>query len=102
MIKKFLITLCFLIPIICSANYNDIYVADIQYDWIDKNAVEKEAMISEVRDIIFEEPVQKRKNLKSLFKDRLKDKNNYENYMAASAGYKEFKGIISLHFIIKK
>ena len=102
MIKKFLITLCFLIPIICSANYNDIYVADIQYDWIDKNAVAKEAMISEVRDIIFEEPVQKRKNLKSLFKDRLKDKNNYENYMAASAGYKEFKGNNISAFYYKK
>ena len=102
MIKKFLITLCFFIPLICSANYNDIYVADIQYDWIDKNAVEKEAMISEIRDIIFEEPIQKRKDLKSLFKDRLKDKNNYENYMAASAGYKEFKGNNISAFYYKK
>ena len=36
------------------ANFNDIYIADIQYDWINKTEVEKEAIISEVHDIIFE------------------------------------------------
>lgn len=92
MIKKIILTICMLIPIICHANYNDIYVADIQYDWIDKNEVQKEAIISEVHDIIFEAPLEKRMDLKTLFKDKLKDKNHYENYMAASAGYKEFKG----------
>ena len=92
MFKKFLALLCMIIPLTAFGNYNDIYVADIQYDWIDKNEVEKEAIISEVHDIIFEEPVQKRTDLKSLFADRMKDKNHWENYMAASAGYKEFKG----------
>ena len=38
-----------------SGNYNDIYIADIQYDWIDKSEIEKETIISEVRDIIFED-----------------------------------------------
>lgn len=90
--KKFLITILALIPLSVFANYNDIYIANIQYDWIDKNEVEKEALISEVRDIIFENPIEKRTDLRSLFKDRLKDKNHYENYIAASAGYKEFKG----------
>ena len=92
MLKKILAALCLIIPLTAYANYNDIYVADIQYDWIDKNAVEKEAIISEVHDIIFEEPLTKRTDLRSLFSDRLKDKNHYKNYMAASAGYKEYEG----------
>lgn len=102
MFKKFLITLCFLIPLCSFANYNDIYVADIQYDWIDKNALAKEAMISEVHDIIFENPIVKRTDLKSLFADKLKDKNHIENYMAASAGYEEFKGNNISAFYYKK
>ena len=92
MFKKFLAALCVLIPLSVYAGYNDILVADIQYDWIDKNEVEKEAIISEVHDIIFESEIQKRTDLKTLFAEKLKDKNHYENYMAASAGYKEFKG----------
>ena len=102
MFRKFLILLCLMLPISVNAGYNDIYVANIQYDWIDKNEVEKEAIISEVRDIIFEEPVEKRVDLKSLFADKLKDKNHFENYMAASAGYKEFKGNNISAFYYKK
>ena len=52
------------------ANYNDIYVADIKYDWINKNDVEKEAIIKEVHDIIFEKSLEKKKNLKSEFKEK--------------------------------
>ena len=48
----FLVSQCFAL-----ANYNDIYIADIQYDWINKTEVEKEAIISEVHDIIFENAV---------------------------------------------
>ena len=92
MFKKIFISLCFLIPLTAYANFNDIYVADIQYDWINKTAVEKEAMISEIHDIIFEQTIEKRTDLKSLFKDKLKDKNHLDNYMAAAAGYKEYKG----------
>ena len=44
----------FLSQAIVFANYNDIYIADIQYDWIKKTEVEKEAIISEIHDIIFE------------------------------------------------
>ena len=74
------------------ANYNDIYIADIQYDWINKSEIEKEAIISEVHDIIFEnEALPKIENIKSQFEDKLKDKNTRENYFAASAGYKEYK-----------
>ena len=77
---------------IAFANYNDIYIADIQYDWIDKSLIEKETIISEVRDIIFEKgPLSKQENFKDSFKDKLKDKNHRENYLAASAGYKEYK-----------
>ena len=90
--KKILVLIMLLIPISVFANYNDVYVANIQYDWIDKEMVEKEAIISEVHDIIFENPIEHRTDLRSLFADKLKDKNHYENYMAASAGYKEYKG----------
>ena len=60
---KYIITLLLLAPCIAFANYNDIYVADIQYDWINKSEVEKEAIISEVHDIIFEKEVTKKKDI---------------------------------------
>ena len=91
MFRKHLITLCLLLPLCVYANLNDIYVADIQYDWIDKSEVQKEAMISEVHDIIFQDEIVKKTDLRSLFKDKLKDKNYLNNYLAASAGYKEYK-----------
>lgn len=102
MIKRLL---TFWVLLICSAvyaNYNDVYVADISYDWINKSEVEKEAMVSEVKDIVFENPVVKKKDLKSIFKDKLKDKNHLENYYAASAGYKEYKGNNISAFYYKK
>lgn len=102
MFKKLLTTICLLIPLGVFANYNDIYVADIQYDWINKSEIEKEAMISEVHDIMFEQTVDKKNNLKSLFKDKLKDKNHIDNYMAASAGYEEYKGNNISAFYYKK
>ena len=102
MLKKFLIIICLLVSPAVFANYNDIYVADIQYDWIDKNELAKEAMINEVRDIVFENPVVQKPDLKSLFADRLKDKNHLENYIAASAGYQEYKGNNISAFYYKK
>ena len=75
------------------ANYNDIFIADIQYDWISKSEVEKEALVSEVKDIIFEKDTElpQQKDLRSQFKEKIKDKNYKEHYFAASAGYKEYK-----------
>ena len=101
--KRFILFLVFLL-MQCSvfANYNDIYVLDIKYDWIDKSALEKEAIISEVKDIIFQQPVEKQKDFKSQFKDRLKDKNYLEHYYAASAGYKEYKDHNISAFYYKK
>lgn len=88
---KFIILGLFLTQAICHANFNDIYIADIQYDWINKSEIEKETIISEVRDIIFENgELKKIENFKSQFKDKLKDKNYREHYLAASAGYKEY------------
>lgn len=92
MLKKFFTAVMFMFCSAAFANYNDIYVADITYDWINKSEVEKEEIISEVHDIIFGSSVEKQKNFKMLFKDKLKDKNYVENYYAASAGYKEYKG----------
>lgn len=102
MFKKLLITLCLMIPLCASANYNDVYVANIEYDWINKSALEKEAMITEIHDIIFTENLVKRQDLKTLFKDKLKDKNHVDNYLAASAGYKEYKGNNISAFYYKK
>lgn len=84
------------------ANFNDIYIADITYDWINKSVVEKESIISEVKDIIFESPLEKQKDFKSQFKDKLKDKNHLENYFAASAGYTEYKDNNISAFYYKK
>ena len=85
------------------ANFNDIYVADIQYDWINKSEIEKETIISEVRDIIFEnEGLPNQKDFKEQFKDKLKDKNWREHYFAASAGYKEYENNNLSAFYYKK
>ena len=100
--KRLLIMLFFLMPIAAMASYNDIYIADIKYDWIDKTAMEKEAIISEVKDIIFETPIEKQNNFREQFKDRLKDKNHLDNYFAASAGYKELGDYNLSAFYYKK
>ena len=54
MIKKFLITLSLLCPLAVFANFSDILVVDVQYDWIDKSEVEKEAIISDNFHLISE------------------------------------------------
>ena len=73
------------------AGFNDILIANVQYDWINKSMMEKEAIISEVHDIIFDNPIDPKLDIKGMFADKLKDKNHLENYYAASAGYKEYK-----------
>ena len=100
--KKILLLLLLSVPLAVFANYNDIYIADIQYDWINKSEVEKEAIISEVKDIIFETPIEKLPDFKKQFKDRLKDKNHLDNYFAASAGYKELGDYNISAFYYKK
>ena len=84
-------TILFFIQNTTFANYNDLYIADIQYDWINKTEVEKEAIISEIRDIIFEEEISVKKDLKQELKDRIQDKEYKQHYLAASAGYEEYK-----------
>lgn len=90
--KKILLVLLLILQTAAFGSYNDVYITDIKYDWINKSEVEKEAIISEIRDVMFETPLKKQTDFKSQFKDKLKDKNRMENYFAASAGYKEFKG----------
>lgn len=102
MLKKIFLILCLLIQTSAIANFNEILIADVTYDWINKTEVEKEAIIQEVKDIIFEQPIEKQKDFRSQFKDKLKDKNYLENYMAASAGYKEYKGNNISAFYFKK
>ena len=76
---------------IANANYNDIYIASIEYDWINKNEVEKEAIINEVHDILFENDFSKVKGFRKDYKDKIKDKEYKEHYIAAASGYKEYK-----------
>lgn len=102
MLKKILLTIILLTQTAVFASFNDVLIADITYDWINKSEVEREAIIQEVKDIIFEQPVEKQKDFRSQFKDRLKDKNFLENYMAASAGYKVYKGNNISAFYFKK
>lgn len=97
-----ILTTFLLLQISAHANYNDIYIADIHYDWIQKNNVEKEAIISEVHDILFENELNKIKGFRSQFKDKLRDKNFREHYFAASAGYKEYKDYNISAFYYKK
>ena len=102
MIKKILLTIILLSQTAAFASFNDVLIADVTYDWINKSEVEKEAIIQEVKDIIFEQPIEKQKDFRSQFKDKLKDKIYLENYMAASAGYKEYKGNNISAFYFKK
>ena len=90
-VRLFFIFLFMLVQSTVFANYNDVLVANIEYDWINKSALEKESIINEVKDIIFEQPLNQRDDLKSIFQDKLKDKNYKEHYIAASAGRKEYK-----------
>lgn len=100
---KYIILSLLLTQIITFANFNDIYIMDVQYDWINKSEVEKEAIISEVHDIIFENgELPKQKDFKTQFKDKLKDKNYREHYFAASSGYKEYKDYNISAFYYKK
>lgn len=99
----YLFITCLLFQTVVFAGYNEVYIADIQYDWINKSELEKEEIIKEVHDIIFEnESLVKQNDLKSQFKDRLKDKNYKEHYFAASAGYKEYKDYNISAFYYKK
>lgn len=102
--KKLTYIICalFLLQTTVFANYNDILVADIQYDWINKSEIEKESIINEVHDIIFETELEKQKDFKQQFKDKLKDKEWKEHYLAASAGYEEYKGYNISAFYYKK
>lgn len=102
MIKKIILTILLLSQTAVYANFNDVLISNVTYDWINKTEVEREAIIQEVKDIIFEQPVEKQKDFRSQFKDKLKDKNYLENYMAASAGYKEYKGNNISAFYFKK
>lgn len=102
MIKKIILTILLLSQIAVYASFNDVLISNVTYDWINKTEVEREAIIQEVKDIIFEQPVEKQKDFRFQFKDKLKDKNYLENYMAASAGYKEYKGNNISAFYFKK
>lgn len=100
---KFIMAAFLLSQSLTFANYNDIYIADLQYDWINKTEVEKEAIISEVHDIIFEDKDSLEKmKIKKQFKEILKDKNFKEHYFAASAGYEEYKDFNISAFYYKK
>lgn len=102
--KKFLYLLIafFVSTVFVYANYNDVFIADIQYDWIDKQMMEKEVIIEEVRDIIFESELPVIKDFKKQFKDRVQDKEYKEHYIAASAGLKEYKDYNISAFYYKK
>ena len=52
MIKKILLTIILLSQTAVFATFNDVLIADVTYDWINKSEVEKEAIIQEVKDIM--------------------------------------------------
>lgn len=91
--KKILYIICTfcLAQTLALASYTDLFIANIEYDWINKTALEKEEIIKEIYDIIFEEQgeITTQNDFRSQIKDRLKDKKHWDNYFAASAGYEE-------------
>lgn len=90
--KKLLLAfiLLFLSQNLVFADYHDMLIVDIQYDWINKSQMEKEEIIAEIRDLMFSENYfGKLPDLKKSLQDLKKDKNYKEHYLAASAGYKE-------------
>lgn len=103
MMKKFLFV--FLILFACNivfASPHDALVANLKYDWIDKPILEKEAIVEEIRNEIFTDPIEKRQDLKSIFADKLKDKEHWQHYYAASAGYKEYENYNISAFYYKR
>ncbi len=100
---KYIIASLFLSQALAFANYNDIYIADIQYDWINKSEVEKEAIITEIHDIIFADgEITPKEAFRNQLKDILKDKNHLDHYYAASAGHKDFNENNITAFYYKK
>lgn len=100
---KYILATLLISQTVAFANFNDIYIADIQYDWINKSEIEKETIISEVRDIIFEDgEIKKIEDFKTQLKDKLRDKNHREHYFAASAGHEEINEYNISAFYYKK
>ena len=89
---KYLFAVLFFSQTAVFANLNDVVIGNIEYDWINKDDVAKESIISEVHDILFENDVKKIKGFKKELKGKTKDKKHWDNYIAASSGYKEYNG----------
>ena len=91
-IFKYLLAVLFLSQTVVFANLNDVVIGNIEYDWINKKEIEKEAIISEVHDILFEKDVSKIKGFRKELKGKIKDKSHWDNYIAAASGRKEYNG----------
>ena len=82
--KKILYIICTfcLAQTLTLASYTDLFIANIEYDWINKTALEKEEIIKEIYDIIFEEQgeITTQNDFRSQIKDRLKDKKHWDNF----------------------
>ena len=89
---KYLAAVLFICQTVAFANLNDVIIGNVEYDWINKNDVERESVISEVHDILFEKDLSKIKSFKKQLKGKTKDKNHWDNYMAASSGREEYNG----------
>jgi hypothetical protein len=101
-ILKYILLICLFFQPLVFANYNDVFIADIQYDWINKTELEKDEIINEVKDIVFENDISKIKGFRSQFKNFIQDKDYRNHYLAASAGLKEYNGYNISAFYYKK
>lgn len=85
------------------ADLQDALIVNIQYDWLNKSLLEKESIIAEIKDIMFENgALPNRDTIKNDYSDRLKDKKYKEHYLAASAGHKEYQNYNISAFYYKK
>lgn len=87
---KYIFAFLFIFQNLSFATLHDALVVDINNDWLKKPEKEKMLLVDEVKSLTFANAESLKKlDLKTQYKEFLKDKNYKENYLLASAGYKE-------------
>ena len=85
-----LLFLLFMLP--CSAE-NLYFQGSVTFNWDTVSQEEREEDVLAIRNCIFGDTVEKKRqdDFKTRYKDFLKDRDYKNHYLAASAGYKEYK-----------
>ena len=92
--KKLFLIFLFSFFFILPCNAEDAYFqGSVVFNWDSISQEERDENIAQIRRNIFGETVEKKRqdDFKERYKDFLKDKNYKNHYLAASAGYKEYR-----------